>query len=106
MTQGRGLRELDDIERVFKALAHPARRQILIVLNARGGTMTAGDIANRFSCKWPTTSRHLRQLEEAGLVKVEKQGREWVYGLNRERILDVAGKWVDWFNPSPEGNET
>lgn len=37
--------------------------------------MTAGEIAERFSCTWPTTSRHLRVLESAGLVRVEKRGR-------------------------------
>jgi DNA-binding transcriptional ArsR family regulator len=49
----RGVRELRDIEAVFEALAHPARRDILRVLNARG-TMTAGALAERFSCAWPT----------------------------------------------------
>ena len=41
--------------------------------------MTAGEIAGRFGCSWPTTSRHLKQLEAAGLVAVETRGRERVY---------------------------
>ena len=95
-----GVRQLEDLETVFRALAHASRRQILLVLHFGGGSMTAGEIAARFSCKWPTTSRHLRRLQDAGLVAVEKQGREWVYSLCRERLLSVAGKW---FSPFAEG---
>lgn len=71
---------------------------MLVVLNARGGQMTAGEIADRFHCSWPTTSRHLRVLEEAGLVTVEKRGRERVYHLSRDRLVEVAGGWLSWFN--------
>ena len=97
MTKGRGLRELEDLEIVFKALAHETRRHILVVLNARGGSMTAGEIAGRFSCTWPTTSRHLRILEQAGLVRVDKKGREWIYVLETERIQKVVKGWLKWF---------
>ncbi len=102
MTTSRGIRELKDFERVFKALAHESRRHILIVLNARGGSMTAGEIAGRFSCRWPTTTRHLRVLENAGLVRVAKRGREWVYILEFERIRRVVGGWLNWFEPPSE----
>jgi DNA-binding transcriptional ArsR family regulator len=102
MTKGRGERELEDLERVFKALAHASRRHVLVVLNARGGSMTAGEIAGRFSCTWPTTSRHLRVLEDAGLVRVDKQGREWVYVLQTERLRQVVGGWLRWFEPPEE----
>jgi DNA-binding transcriptional ArsR family regulator len=98
----RGEKELEDLERVFKALAHASRRQVLIVLNARGGSMTAGEIANRFSCTWPTTSRHLRILEQAGLVRVDKRGREWLYLLESERLQRVVGDWLDWFDSAAE----
>jgi len=89
-----------DAAAVFAALAHASRRQILLVLHFRGGEMVAGDIADRFACAWPTTTRHLRVLESAGLVRVEKRGRERVYRLNRERLLGVAGEWLRWFQPS------
>lgn len=94
MKRPRGLAELDDLEAVFAALAHPTRRRILVVLDARGGEMTSGEIAGRFSCAWPTTSRHLRVLEEAGLVRVEHRGREWIYTLDRARLSRVAGRWI------------
>lgn len=95
--QPRGLRELDDLDRVFNALAHQSRRTILTVLLVRGGEMTSGAIAERFDCSWPTTTRHLRVLEDAGLVTVALRGRERVYRLNQARLTDVAGGWVARF---------
>lgn len=94
----RAVRELEEIDAVFGALAHAARRHILIVLNARGGRVTAGDIAARFEHSWPTTSRHLRVLLAAGLVEVERNGREWIYVLKSERLNAVAGGWLNWFD--------
>jgi DNA-binding transcriptional ArsR family regulator len=93
----RGERELNDLEVVFGALAHPARRHILLVLQHRGGVMTSGEIASRFECSWPTTTRHLRVLEQAGLVSVEISGRERLYTLERGRLLSVTSRWLGWF---------
>ena len=92
-----GLQELEDLDVVFGALAHRSRRTILSILDARGGEMTSGAIASRFDCSWPTTTRHLRVLEDAGLVRVELQGRERVYKLDRKRLTELAGGWVDRF---------
>jgi DNA-binding transcriptional ArsR family regulator len=90
----KGIADLEDLEEVFAALAHRSRRTMLMVLHARGGSMTSGDIAARFDCSWPTTTRHLRILEEARLVRVESRGRERIYVLDVDRLVDVAGGWV------------
>lgn len=90
-------RRLDDLEAVFSALAHEQRRHILLTLHLRGGELGAGAIAERFSCSWPTTSRHLKVLVEAGLIAVERRGRERLYRLDRQRLLEVAGGWLGWF---------
>jgi DNA-binding transcriptional ArsR family regulator len=45
-----GERELADVEAVFSSLAHASRRRILLVLRMRGGSLTAGEIADRFDC--------------------------------------------------------
>lgn len=92
--------QLAATEAVFAALDSAARRQILLILHFRGDRMTAGEIADRFSCSWPTTSRHLRKLESAGLVEVERAGREWIYRLNGRR-LRVASEWLGWFETAP-----
>lgn len=60
--------------------------------------MTAGEIAARFDCTWPTTTRHLRRLEEAGLVRVEKEGRERIYRLDLDTLRGVAGQWLGGFD--------
>jgi DNA-binding transcriptional ArsR family regulator len=94
------LAELDALERVFGALAHASRRQILLVLHARGDRVNAGEIAARFSCAWPTTTRHLRVLESAGLVRTLRSGRERFYELERETLLRIAGGWLRHFAPA------
>jgi DNA-binding transcriptional ArsR family regulator len=90
-------RKLADLEAVFTALAHEQRRHILLTLKFRGGEMTAGDIASRFACSWPTTTGHLQILEKAALVTVEKRGRERFYRLDTARLLTVTGDWLAWF---------
>ncbi len=90
-------RQLADLEAVFGAVAHASRRHILLVLHMRGGEMTAGEIADRFACSWPTTTRHLRVLESAGLVRVEKRGRERIYRIDRERLTSTTAGWLKSF---------
>ena len=88
---------LDDVEKVFFALAHPARRQILLTVHLWGGWMRAGEVAARFRHSWPTTTRHLNVLVDAGLLAHSRSGRSSTYRLNRGR-LDVASAWLDWFD--------
>jgi DNA-binding transcriptional ArsR family regulator len=95
-------KELEDLEAVFSALANASRRHILLVLHFRGGEMTAGEIASRFGCSWPTTTRHLGVLLKAGLVDVAQQGRQRVYKLNRDRLMQKAGRWLENFAPSED----
>jgi DNA-binding transcriptional ArsR family regulator len=84
------------LDEVLTAIAHPARRQILLTLHFRGGTATAGELAARFEHAWPTTTRHLRVLEDAGLLRHEKAGRTRLYKLDRERLA-LVGEWIGWF---------
>ncbi len=97
MTSPRGLEELDQIDAVFSGLAHPTRRQILTVLRVRGGALTSGQLAKRFDCSWPTTTRHLGVLVDCGLLSVEQMGRERSYSINHAVLDDVAGDWIDRF---------
>ncbi len=97
MSKSRAERELEEYEAVFSALAHSTRRLILVVLLGRRGEMTAGDIVQRFDCSWPTMTRHLQQLESAGLIEVKKVGRERRYILKRDLLLRVVGGWLRWF---------
>jgi len=87
----------DAYEAVFSALAHAARRRVLVTLYFNGGSMTAGEIAAVFDHAWQTTTRHLRVLERAGLLTHERLGRTWVYRLERKR-LKLVNDWLAHFS--------
>lgn len=63
--------------------------------------LAAGEIADRFACTWPTTSRHLSVLAAAGLVRIEKRGRERVYEVAVKELDSVVGAWLAWFHRPP-----
>ena len=92
--------KLEALDAVVAALAHPARRQILLTIHFRGSA-TAGEIAGRFAHKWPTTTRHLRVLERAGLVRQERRGRTRVYTVDKTRLA-LLGEWLSWFTAETE----
>ena len=60
---------------VFHAIAHPARRAILVKL--RDGERTASDLAEPFDMTFAAISQHLRVLEEAELVVVRRETGSW-----------------------------
>jgi DNA-binding transcriptional ArsR family regulator len=91
--------KLEELETVFAALAHASRRQILLTVWFRGGVVSSSDIAKRFHHAWPTISRHLRVLEDSGLLIHERRGRHRYYQVNHKK-LDVARTWFKWFDPS------
>ncbi len=92
---------IDAYEQVFGALAHAARRRVLMTIYFNGGSMTAGEIAAIFEHAWQTTTRHLRVLEAAGLLTHEKQGRTWIYRLQRKR-LELVRDWLAHFSETPK----
>ena len=73
---------------VFRALADPTRREILQML--RKGALNSGEIADRFDATWPTISRHLAVLREAGLVLSVRQKQEIRYELNTSVLQDLV----------------
>ena len=83
---------------MFRALADPTRRQILRLL--RDGPRGSGEIADAFSSTWPTISRHLAVLREAGLVAAERHGQMISYGLNMSVFQELVQHLVDWTRPS------
>lgn len=94
---------LEEVDEVFLALAHETRRHILVLLAHLGGELPSGYLAQRFPHSWPTTTRHLRVLEKAGLVEVRREGRGSHYRINREYLERVVGGWLRNLRPaSPE----
>jgi ArsR family transcriptional regulator len=80
------------MDRVFEALASPARRQILAYLHA--GELTAGEIAERFEFSKPALSGHLRILEDAELIEREKRGQFMHFRLVPERLANTVFAWA------------
>jgi DNA-binding transcriptional ArsR family regulator len=97
MTQRDPKPRVDAYELVFGALAHAARRRVLLTIYFNGGSMTAGEIAAIFESAWPTTTRHLKILEAAGLLQHEKQGRTRIYRIQRKR-LELVRDWLAHFS--------
>ena len=79
---------------VFHAIAHPARRAMLVSL--KNGERSAGDLAAPFRMTFAAVSQHLRVLEEAKLVSARRDGRHRLYRLGPKPLKDVVS-WIDEF---------
>lgn len=84
----------DDDDAVFKALADPSRRRLLDLLFDRDGR-TLGELEEEFAMSRFGVMKHIRVLEEAGLVVTRKDGRATRHFLNPVPIQLVADRWVD-----------
>jgi DNA-binding transcriptional ArsR family regulator len=76
----------------FKALAHPLRREIVERLS--GGSASVGVLTRDFGVSKPTVSRHLKVLEEAGVVSRVIDGRTHRLAL-RPQGLAEASDWIE-----------
>ncbi|HEY8472463.1 MAG TPA: metalloregulator ArsR/SmtB family transcription factor [Natronosporangium sp.] len=90
---------MTDDDRVFKALADPTRRFLLDLLFARDGrTLTELESALAATAHPMTrfgVMKHLRVLEEAGLVVTRRSGREKLHFLNPVPIRLIHDRWID-----------
>jgi len=77
---------------VFQALASTARRKILAYLSA--SDLTAGEIVDRFEISAPSVSKHLRILQNAGLITAEKKGQYIHYSLVRDNLVNTLNGFV------------
>jgi DNA-binding transcriptional ArsR family regulator len=82
------------IDRTFHALADPTRRGILERLGRGSATIT--ELAAPFGITLTGTKKHVRVLEDAGLVTTAKVGRERWCTLGPRRLDDVR-EWVDTY---------
>ena len=83
-----------DDDRVFKALADPTRRHLLDRLFERDGR-TLGELESELEMTRFGVMKHLRALEDAGLVVTRRQGREKLHYLNPVPIRLVHDRWID-----------
>jgi DNA-binding transcriptional ArsR family regulator len=83
-----------DDDRVFKALADPSRRHLLDLLFERDG-QTLTELESQLDMTRFGVMKHLKQLEEAGLVISRKIGRTRVHHLNPVPIQQIHDRWID-----------
>jgi DNA-binding transcriptional ArsR family regulator len=83
-----------DDDRVFKALADPTRRFLLDLLFAREG-QTLTELESAVQMTRYGVMKHLKVLEEAGLVVTRRAGREKLHFLNAVPIREVHDRWID-----------
>jgi ArsR family transcriptional regulator, arsenate/arsenite/antimonite-responsive transcriptional repressor len=80
-----------DIAAIFKALADPARLQLLaLIKSSEGGQACVCDLIEPVGLSQPTVSHHLKVLADAGLVTREKRGVWAWYALVPERLAEIA----------------
>jgi DNA-binding transcriptional ArsR family regulator len=87
---------MTDDDRVFKALADPTRRFLLDRLFERSGR-TLTELESELEMTRFGVMKHLRILEDAGLVVSRKEGREKLHFLNVVPIRLVHDRWIDKF---------
>ncbi|MGH3061226.1 MAG: ArsR/SmtB family transcription factor [Gaiellaceae bacterium] len=76
----------------FTALAHPIRREIVERLS--GGAATVGEASQGLGVSKPTISRHLKMLEEAGVVSRVIDGRTHRLALRADTLAETS-EWID-----------
>jgi len=79
------------VNKLFKALNDPTRRQILDLLKEKD--LSAGEIAEAFDISKPSISHHLDLLKNAQLVSSEREGQFIVYSLDTT-ALEEATQWL------------
>ena len=89
---------------VFKALAHPVRRQILELL--KSGPKSAGEIASGVSVSKPTLSGHFAKLKEADLIRADQDGTTIYYTLNVSVLEEAMLKFMETMNITEAMNIT
>jgi DNA-binding transcriptional ArsR family regulator len=85
-----------DMDKVFKALADPNRRELLDRLRAENG-QTLGQLCAHLDMTRQAVTKHLAVLEEANLVVVVWRGREKLHYLNPVPIHEIAERWIGKF---------
>ncbi len=88
-----------DLDQVFKALADSTRRQILDELAEKNGQSLYElcvrlIMLRKISITRQAISKHLTILENAGLVQVERSGRQKLHYLDTEPIEDLSSGWL------------
>jgi DNA-binding transcriptional ArsR family regulator len=87
---------MQDIDRVFKALADPSRRELLDRLHAKNG-QTLTELCKGLGMARQSVTQHIGLLEDSNLISVQRQGREKLHYFNPVPIHEIYRRWIRKF---------
>ncbi len=80
---------------VFKAIADPTRRSIMTMLSQ--GELSLNEITSKYEMTRPAVAKHLKILEQGGLIRVRAHGRQRLHALQPETLKTVSD-WISFFD--------
>lgn len=86
----------DKITKLFKAIADPTRREIFHALVIAASALSITQISDQFSMTRQGVTKHIKILENAGLVQINAQGRERFCFANPKELKEVT-KWLTFY---------
>jgi DNA-binding transcriptional ArsR family regulator len=86
----------DRITILFKAIADPTRREIFHALVLATSALSITQISNQFDISRQGITKHIKTLQEAGLVYIDAQGRERFCNANAKPLKEV-NKWLKYY---------
>ena len=90
---------MDQLSQVFAALADPTRRDLVARLAVEDATV--GELAAPYSMSLQAVSKHLKVLEEAGLVSRSREAQRRPVHLEAE-VFDLMTKWIERYRREAE----
>ncbi len=87
----------DKITRIFKAIADPTRRDIFHALIIASSALSISQISNQFEITRQGVTKHIKTLQEAGLVDIESKGRERFCNANAKPLKEI-NKWLAFYD--------
>lgn len=86
----------DNITKLFKAIADPTRRDIFHALVLATSALSITQISNQFEISRQGVTKHIKTLEDAGLVYIDSQGRERFCNANAKPLKELS-KWIKFY---------
>jgi len=87
---------MKQIDKVFKALADPSRRELIDRLHARSG-QTLNELCKGLKMARQSVTQHLGLLEDANLISIQWRGREKLHFFNPIPIYEIYERWIRKF---------
>jgi DNA-binding transcriptional ArsR family regulator len=87
---------MNEIDKVFKALADSSRRQVLDRLHDRNG-QSLSELCDGLEMTRQAVTQHIGVLEQANLVSVQRRGREKLHYFNPVPIHEIYSRWIRKF---------